>query len=82
MEKENLIITIAGKTATGKSALTYLLKNFLRENGFEVEQEFNEDHPTEDHFDNVFGKNVEARTNKVKEISKITLKEMQLFNNK
>lgn len=80
MEKENLIITIAGKTATGKSTLTYLLKNFLRENGFEVEQEFNEDHPTEEHFNTKIGKNIETRANKVKGMSKITLKEMQLFN--
>ena len=41
MEKKNLIITVAGQTASGKSRLTYLLKKFLRENGFEVEQELN-----------------------------------------
>ena len=31
MEKKDLIITVSGQVASGKSRLTYLLKKFLRE---------------------------------------------------
>jgi len=34
MEKKDLIITVSGQVASGKSRLTYLLKKFLREQGF------------------------------------------------
>lgn len=78
MEKKNLIITVAGHTASGKSRLTYLLKKFLRENGFEVEQELNIDHPTEENFDNVMGRNIDAVIDNFKETRKITIKELQL----
>ena len=36
MEKKDLIITVSGQVASGKSRLTYLLKKFLREQGFGV----------------------------------------------
>ena len=78
MEKKNLIITVAGKTASGKSRLTYLLKNFLRENGFEVEQELNIDHPTEENFDSVMSENIDTVIDNFKETRKITIKEVQL----
>lgn len=37
MEKKELIITVSGQVASGKSRLMFLLKKFLRENGFNVE---------------------------------------------
>ena len=37
MEKKNLTISVSGEVNSGKSRLTLLLKNFLRENGFEVD---------------------------------------------
>ena len=78
MEKKNLIITVAGQTASGKSRLTYLLKKFLRENGFEVEQELNIDHPTEENFDRVMSRNIDTVIDNFKETRKITIKEVQL----
>jgi uridine kinase len=57
MEKKDLIITVPGHAASGKSRLIYLLKKFLRENGFEVEQELNIDHPSEVNFDSVMSMN-------------------------
>ena len=80
MEKKNLIITVAGQTASGKSRLTYLLKKFLREQGFEVEQELNFDHPTESNFDMVMSENFDTTINSIKETRKITIKEIQLAN--
>ena len=37
MEKKNLIISVSGEVNSGKSRLTLLLKEFLRENGFDVQ---------------------------------------------
>lgn len=78
MEKKDLIITVAGQTSSGKSRLTYLLKKFLRENGFEVDQELNIDHPTEENFDKVMSRNFDEVISNFKETRKITLKEVQL----
>ena len=74
MEKKELTITVAGQTAFGKSRLTYLLKNFLRENGFEVEQELNIDSTSEEEFDSSMSKNFEEVINDFKETRKIKIK--------
>ena len=63
MEKKELIITVSGQVASGKSRLTFLLKKFLRENGFEVEFDGNTDHPTESNFDKHMSKNFEIEFN-------------------
>ena len=78
MEKKDLIITVSGQVASGKSRLTFLLKKFLRENGFEVEFDGNIDHPTESNFDKHMSKNFDEVINSIKETRKITLKEVQL----
>jgi len=78
MEKNELIITISGRSMSGKSRITYLLKNFLREQGFEVKFNGNLDHPTESHFDRCMCKNFDDAMEKIKETSKITLNEKQL----
>ena len=82
MEKENLIITVSGRAASGKSRLTYLLKNFLREQGFEVEFEGNIDHPNENDFNRDMGKHFDEVINFMKETRKITLKQVQLPRNR
>ena len=84
MKKKDLIIALAGQTASGKSRLTYLLKKFLRENGFEVEQELNFDYLTEEKFDKVMSENFDDVISKFKDTRKITLREVQLgiINNK
>ena len=81
MEKKELIITVSGQTNSGKSRLTYLLKKFLREQGFEVEQELNIDHPTESNFDKHMIVNFDKVIESIKETRKITLKETQLSSN-
>lgn len=78
MEKNELIITVSGKCNTGKSRLSYLLKKFLREQGFEVKFKGNLDHPTESHFDRCMCKNFDEAMEKIKETSKIILVEKQL----
>jgi uridine kinase len=77
-DKDQIIITVAGKVASGKSTITYLLKKFLRENGFDVELKPSMDHPNENHFDRYIGKNIEQKTQSVSERRKIVLSEVQL----
>ena len=81
MEKKDLIITVSGQVASGKSRLTYLLKKFLSEHGFEVEFEANLDHPTESDFDKHMSKNLDEVIENFKDTRKITLKEVQLARN-
>jgi len=76
MEKK-LTITVSGQAASGKSRLTYLLKNFLREQGFNVELECGIDHPTESNFDMVMGRNIDSAVQHIKETRKITIRENQ-----
>lgn len=81
MEKIDLIVTVSGQVASGKSRLTYMLKNFLRENGFEVEFNGNIDHPREFDFDERVSENFDEVIEHIKETRKITLKEVQLARN-
>ena len=80
MEKKNLIITISGQAKSGKSRLTFLLKKFLREQGFEVEQKLNLDHPTESNFDKTMEENFKQVLEYFVATRKITIKEEQLWN--
>ena len=81
MEKKELIITVSGQVASGKSRLTYLLKKFLREQGFEVEFDGNLDHPTESNLDKYMSKNFDEVIENFKDTRKITLKEVQIAQN-
>ena len=78
MEKKDLIITVSGQAKSGKSRLIFLLKKFLRKQGFEVEQELNFDHPTESNFDGTMSRNFNEVIKNFKETRKITIKEEQL----
>lgn len=73
-----LIITVSGKTKSGKSRLTYLLKNFLREQGFEVELNCGIDYQNENDFDKSIGQNFDEAIENIKESSKITMNEIKL----
>lgn len=78
MEKKNIIITIGGQAGSGKSHLAYLLKTYLRENGFEVEQKLNMDYSSERDFDINMNKNFDDAFNDIKKTRKITINEVQL----
>jgi len=77
MEKKDLFITVSGRSGSGKSRLTYLLKNFLRKNGFDIEYLANTDLPTESKFNRAMGKNFHEAINEIKRTRKITINEMQ-----
>jgi len=76
MKKNNLTITISGERASGKSHLLFLLKNYLRDNNFNVEYELNADYPTEILFDNQINRKFDNVIEIIKERSNIILKEI------
>ena len=81
MEKQKLKIIVAGEVGSGKSRLTFLLKNFLREQGFDVEYVPNSDHLTESIFDLRMVNHFDGVIDIIKQTRKITLEEEQLKRN-
>lgn len=75
MEKKNITITVSGEPNTGKSRLSFYLKKFLKENGFEVNHDGGQDFENEETFDRVMSSNVNTVIDMVKETKKITIKE-------
>lgn len=78
MEKEKLIITVSGRTMSGKSRLSFLLKKFLQENGFDVKHEVSLDYHDENHFERQMSKNFDDVIGQMKEQREIIIKEEQL----
>ncbi len=81
MKKEKLIITVSGRAMSGKSRLSFLLKNFLRENGFDVKHEVLLDYHDENHFERQMCKNFDEVIGIMKEDREIVIKEEQLKRN-
>lgn len=75
MEKKNITITVSGEPNTGKSRLSFYLKKFLKENGFDVNHDGGQDFENEETFDRVMSSNVNEVIDRVKETKKITIKE-------
>lgn len=78
MEKEELVVTVSGKTGTGKSRLIYLLKNFLREQNFNVEYELNDDYSTEAKFDERVGRGFGDAIEAIKNRSDVRIREFRV----
>jgi pantothenate kinase-related protein Tda10 len=78
MEKEKLIITVSGRVLSGKSRLSFLLKKFLRENGFDVKHEVSLDYHDENHFERQMSKDFDDVIGQMKEQREIVIKEEQL----
>ena len=78
MEKEKLIITVSGRAMSGKSRLSFLLKKFLRENGFDVKHEMSLDYQNENQFERQMSKNFDDVIGQMKEQREIIIKEEQL----
>jgi pantothenate kinase-related protein Tda10 len=78
MEKEKLIITVSGRAMSGKSRLSFLLKKFLRENGFDVKHEVSLDYQNENQFERQMSKNFDKVIGQMKEQREILIKEEQL----
>lgn len=78
MKKEKLIITVSGRTMSGKSCLSFLLKKFLQEKGFDVKHEVTLDYHDENHFEKQMSKNFDNIVGIIKEQREIIIKEEQL----
>ncbi len=79
MKNKKLIITIGGQPGTGKSIMAYLLKEFLKEKGFEVATVEDLDFPTEKDLDkHISSKNLTEITKAIAEKTEITVKTVQL----
>ena len=78
MSKSNIKIQVSGVANSGKSRITHLLKTFLVENGFEVEQELTLDFPTEQKFDNHMKNDIDTVVEHLTKTKKIILSEEQL----
>ena len=78
MEKEKLIIAVSGRAMSGKSRLSFLLKKFLQENGFDVKHEVSLDYQNENQFEKQMSKNFNEIIGQMKEQREIIIKEKQL----
>ena len=79
MDKD-LKIIILGRAATGKSTMMLLLEQFLKEKGFEVAMQMEEeliDYGTERNMRRIFNENIDERVNALKQNVKITLEQRQ-----
>jgi hypothetical protein len=80
MEKEKLTITVSGTTLSGKSRLSFLLKEFLKANGFDVKQELSSDYTDEKHYDKQMSEKFHPIMDFIKEQRQIVIKEEQVKN--
>ena len=79
MSKREICIFVAGEPNSGKSRVSFLLKRFLRENGFEVDFDGGLDFNNEAQFDQQIGnRHFDETIEAIKDNRKIVLREMQL----
>lgn len=77
MKNKNLNITVSGQVCSGKSSLTLLLINLLRNEGFNVEYNGSIAMPTEDILNKSISKNQDTIIKYIKQNSKIIINEIQ-----
>ena len=73
--KNEMTITVSGDTNTGKSRILYLLKSFLKENGFDVKFDGGGDFADEDTFNSHMSSNIEQVSGHIKESRTIVMRE-------
>jgi thymidylate kinase len=81
MDKNEITITIAGIANCGKSRITYLIKDMLKEKGFEVKFESDLDYRCEKTFDQIMTSNLNESISSIKNKTKIKIKNQQLKRN-
>jgi len=78
---KELEITIAGQAGTGKSTMMLMFEKFLKEKGFTVELELDNellDHGSDERFRRIMRENVTERELALILDTKITLKQVQM----
>lgn len=77
--KNNLKISISGSAGSGKSTITYLLKEFLEQKGFYVNFDGGKDYINSiEMFNYIIGNSIQKRENFVKENVLINLEEINI----
>lgn len=76
--KTEIIITVSGKASSGKSRMTFLLKEFLKEKGFDIEFHGGLDFKKESDFDVHMSENIDISIEHIIKTRKIILQEKQL----
>ena len=77
MKDRVVTIQVIGAIGTGKSTITYLIKEYLKSRDLEVVLKESIDFDSEEMFDEVISKNIEAKTEAVKNRTKILIEEKQ-----
>ncbi len=77
-EKERLTVTVSGAVNSGKSSLLYLLKEGIKESGFEVKFDGGLDFKDEQEFDSHMEKKIDTTLGKLVHSTVIVFREMQL----
>ncbi len=79
MEEQNKIfITVSGLSGSGKARMTYLVKQFLKEKGFDVKFDGNNDFKTEEQFDFHMNRNLDEVIGLIKSSREIIVEETTL----
>lgn len=71
-------IAISGVAGVGKSRLTYLIKEALKEKGFEVTLVKDADFPSEEVFDTMMARNYDEAIEEISRKAKITIVQAQV----
>lgn len=78
MKEKKIVITVSGTAGSGKSRLSFLLKKFVQEQGFDVTHEITSDYRNQTQFETQMNKNLDVAIENLKERTEILIKEQQL----
>lgn len=76
MEKKQVIVTVSGEPASGKSRIAYIIAQRLAGLGLEVTVEPTADHPTTENFDNQMKQNLPEVIEAFAKTRSITVREV------
>lgn len=71
-------ITISGVTGSGKSRIAYLIKEVLKNKGFNIEHNFGIDFDDENQFDNTMSKNIDSVVENISKNRTIIIEEIAI----
>ena len=78
---KKLFIDVKGENNTGKTTITYLIKEFLKKEGFKVDLNFSEEHCSKKDFDEDATLHLHNKTKVLKEQVKIIISEKNILRN-
>ena len=77
-EETGINIIVSGRASSGKSRLTFLLKEFLKEKGFDIQMDDHPDFNNETQFDEFMVKNIDLAIKSISEREKISIKTISI----